>query len=731
MAIRRPPPIPRASNKKTWADSTAQTVIAQGYPVVVVSPSRSKDDHGDRIARANRIELQIPQRKVILSGGQDVSLDLRTECAPRADDYVPTARPRRGDQNRQLPRRWPRHASLRARPQQARPGVRRHLEGVGRSRSQQRTTGADLGRPPANVDDGHGRADRRPGHRLSARTREPTSKSEPQATTGTASAIAKIQVVPDRMDAVGQVEIDSPQMLARTRELKAQFQSRRRRSQANPARTPAPQPAAAARGNRRSRIHRDVDLAPEQLTQRADTNQIVADQIQLQIAIRGTIQRPTNLACNGNVAFRQIPKPALPTSRSMCAAASSSPTSSISTTRAHDHPRRGTERTARLAAYRDQSPRHDAEGSRRQLDQGQNRLWVDGPGQAIVTPRTTYLGNPAAAPTPYDIHWQGGLNFDGRHIVIQREMTVVGADDRVWCDQFVGTLAAARSIRPAQRFAKARDGRGRVPRQRRHRPSSPRRSRPLTSHERGQLARLSINQQTGRITGDGPGVFARLPAATQTIRRHLPHSRDRQTTCGQSHTAQLPPHRFSTGPRRQSHTKEIAFHQRVHTIYGPVDSWEQELDVKSSGNAPTRHAHPLERRPQCERRSARRPDEVETPGQGGSKLGPIQMRATGSVQIDGSSPRQGVFAASAASAAYEQLKEMFVLEGTDRQPATLRHQSQAGGQLKLVTDTARKIQFNRITWSGAARRRPCLRIHRRAMRRPRAKKCPRPAPRRQ
>jgi hypothetical protein len=54
---------------------------------------------------------------------------------------------------------------------------------------------------------------------------------------------------------------------------------------------------------------------------------------------------------------------------------------------------------------------------------------------------------------------------------------------------------------------------------------------------------------------------------------------------------------------------------------------------------------------------------------GVGKMGPIQLRALGSVQLEGSSPTQGTFAASAASAAYDQLKEMFVLEGTDRQPA--------------------------------------------------------------
>ena len=64
------------------------------------------------------------------------------------------------------------------------------------------------------------------------------------------------------------------------------------------------QQPAEHRGHPQSRARESSPNAPP-----GDANQIVADQIQLQIAIRGQKTVPTNVACNGNVAFRQIPKP--------------------------------------------------------------------------------------------------------------------------------------------------------------------------------------------------------------------------------------------------------------------------------------------------------------------------------------------------------------------------------------------------------------------------------------
>jgi hypothetical protein len=86
----------------------------------------------------------------------------------------------------------------------------------------------------------------------------------------------------------------------------------------------------------------------------------------------------------------------------------------------------------------------------------------------------------------------------------------------------------------------------------------------------------------------------------------------------------------------------------------------------------------------------------------GSQLGWLQLSAMGNVRIDGQSPKQGVFAATADRASYTQIKEQFILEGSGRVPATLWHRNPVTGQ--QIDNSAAKITYNRITgeavWDG-------------------------------
>jgi hypothetical protein len=65
------------------------------------------------------------------------------------------------------------------------------------------------------------------------------------------------------------------------------------------------------------------------------------------------------------------------------------------------------------------------------------------------------------------------------------------------------------------------------------------------------------------------------------------------------------------------------------------------------------------------------------------------------VKIDGESPTQGKFSATAERVSYTQMKEQLILEGNNRVPATLRHLVPTTGQ--QVDNSAGKIIYNRLT----------------------------------
>jgi hypothetical protein len=336
-----------------------------------------------------------------------------------------------------------------------------------------------------------------------------------------------------------------------------------------------------------------------------------------------------------------------------------------------------------------------------QIDKAQNRLWIDGPGTATLLVRRDLAGRESGTPYPLEIRWQGGLEFDGRNVVFRRNIFVAGGEDRLRCDQLIGTLTAPvefgqRVDQDAIDLAEI-ECRGNVVIDHQARDEVG-----LTSHDRVELARLSINQQSGVVSGDGPGVIRSTHFANQLsalggplpVVRGSPDPARSVARSGDRPQLQFLRVDFQGGLAGNLYTREITFYQRVRAVYGPVDAWEQELDVSRHEPLPpntitlTSNELRINEDPVAASRAA-------AMGSSGKSLGPVQLHAVGNVRIDSDSPTQGKFAATAERAAYEQAKELFILEGTDRAPATLWHRDHSNGQ--QIEHAARKIHYDRRT----------------------------------
>jgi hypothetical protein len=221
----------------------------------------------------------------------------------------------------------------------------------------------------------------------------------------------------------------------------------------------------------------------------------------------------------------------------------------------------------------------------------------------------------------------------------------------------------------------------------------------VTSHEQMQLARLTINQQTGVISGDGPGVirstrFGNGMVAIPGQPKALPQAAPGPANAAGSklHFLRVDFHRGLDG---NMYTRELTFHERVRTVYGPVDAWEQELDPTRPESLPpdsitlTCGDLRLNEDAVAARAAATTNDPSKRP------IGPVQMRAWGDVRIAGQVPNQGEFSVQAGSASYEEAKDAFVLEGDTRTPAKLWRRNGAG--VDSPPTEARKIRYVRST----------------------------------
>ncbi len=642
-------------------------IVAVGYPVVMVSPSRGAE------VRGGRVQLLVRQRRLEIDGGQDVAIvyggnvirapqikyqhpaaDAETKIGtfrasgPGMLSYVPDA----------------------SKPEQVLVAEWQATVELGRHNGQPVLTAT--GRPRLAVSQmGQLTADQL---RVFLREVEIAGKTQP---------------LPDRMYATGQVEIDSPELLARTRQLTANF-----RVESESQAVAGGESASAPSGLSRFNMDRPVGRG-------ARTYQVQSDEMQLEVALRGKRAAPTTLACNGNVAFRELENAqsngqqpfevrggqltaerldtnALVTIRGATPAATNQP-QQASTNQLAEVSARG------MTVY----------AADVKLDVGQNRLWIDGPGIANMQLKRDLTGRENATAMPLRLRWQGDMNFDGQSILFRRHVLVDGRDDRLRCEQLEARLNrrvdfGKRVDQSAIDVAEVECS-GHVVMDHKSRDAVD-----ITSHERMELERLTVNQQTGAISGSGPGVIRSTHFAEQLSTLGGPGgtaAKSATTSSAKLHFLRVD---FQKELKGNLINREIEFYTRVRTVYGPVDAWEQGLDANRPESLPpetlslTSDSLRVNEDPLA---AGRRPHELAEAS--GQAFGPVQMTARGNVRIDGQSPQQGMFAATAERASYTQSKEQFILEGNSRVPATLSHTDPLSGQ--QIDNSAGKIIFNRLT----------------------------------
>lgn len=646
-------------------------IIAQGYPVIVDSPSRGAQ------VRGGRVQLMLRQRRVAIDGGQDVAITygLNVLRAPQIHYQHPPAEA--GTEIGTFRASGPGTLHYVPDPKQPEKVFQAEWQAsveLGRHNGQPVLTA--IGRPRLAVTAmGMLLADQ---IRLYLRELEVDGKMQP---------------VPDRMNAVGQVEIYSPELEARTRELSAVF-----RMEATNAAV-----AGAGGGDANPQGLAKFNFADRTGGPAARTYQVQSDDMQLEVALRGKRAAPTTLSCNGNVAFREMEHAQLNGEEPLEVRGSQLMAEHLDTDALV------TIRGAANGAVDPANPTMSdplAEIRARgmtmlagevKLDSGQNRLWIDGPGIANMIMKRDLSGRENAAPTPIELRWQGGMNFDGRTVLIRQNVRADGPDDHLQCDEIAVHLTSkiefGKNVDQKAIDVAEVECRGHVKMDHKSHDEMAQ-----TSHERMELTRLSVNQGTGAISGSGPGVIRSTHFADQLASMTGPGAAAAKATEPTASGAKLHYLRvdFQHGLTGNIILREMMFQGRVRTIYGPVDAWEQELDPNLPDLLPpetltlTSEELRINENPLW---ASRRPQEIKAAS--GSPIGPVQLMAGGNVRIEGESPKRGSFAAVAERASYDQEKELFILEGAGRVLASIRHRDPASGQ--DVTTDARKILYNRTT----------------------------------
>jgi hypothetical protein len=673
---------PRRRQQRDLLRLEPAMLIAEGHPVVIISPARRAE------ARGERIQIGLREKRVQISGGDDVILRYGPNVlrAPVIDYQHPS-----GETGASLGRfRAKGPGSLEYRPDPTKPAQVVHAawqQSIELGREQGQPVLVMDGRPELMMADAGGLvADR---IKLSMRELEAATDAG-----GVGLSIAqgseskgKVRLAPDRLTASGGVEIQSPQLVGRTDELITTFRLQ-----------PDAPPGAAAGSQSTGGVTSQLTAPPQPGASRQSFH-VDAARMRFEVIMRGQSISPSSAVCEGKVVLREI----------QADNASEQPLEIRGGQLTIDQLESGTAHIVLTGAGPGEPPGFKkAQLTGRgttvltevvELDQRGNRLWSNGPGEATLILTRGLDASAPQSPIPVDVSWQGGLKFDGQNVLIQKNVVIAGVDDTLRCDELSAKLSApiqfGQSVEQRTVDVAEIECRGRV--------SIDHRSRDdvgVTSHERVQLERLQINQRTGAISGDGPGVIrsTRFGAGLATLTG--PHAgasqqrvADPQTSNGSKlHFLRID---FQRGLAGDMYYRTLSFDGRVRTVYGPVDAWEQELDASRPETLPPDsvvlscdqlriNEDPIAAKAAPIARAAHtRP------------LGPVQLEAKGNVHIDGQTESQGVFGALADRATYEQSKDVFVLEGGTRSPAQLWLRRYPGEQVTPLS--AGRIWYDRST----------------------------------
>ncbi len=311
------------------------------------------------------------------------------------------------------------------------------------------------------------------------------------------------------------------------------------------------------------------------------------------------------------------------------------------------------------------------------LDEGTNRLWIDGAGTMHLPMPKGAQGNQLPPGGRLQISWRGGMDFDGETIKYSDDVIVASPQQQVRTEELHARLD--RYISFSQPPKEMRD----VNLLTLHANSDvlltnhtvdP--AKGLLSVDRLSVRDLNLNQQSGEILAHGPGWIARtFPRGSISLPGAKPTGNsDANPPVAGAGSPLLSYLKVVFQDRMDGnfHRQEVRLRDQVEAIYGPVSSWDDQLDPR----APLR---PEDTRLSC--------DELAV-----MQFGPtrreqsLELLARGNTFVE-----TQTFAARGHQIKYTQGKNMLILEGNGRQAAELFRRGRVGGP--VMRHAAQRILY--------------------------------------
>ncbi|HEY2841108.1 MAG TPA: hypothetical protein VGJ26_18275, partial [Pirellulales bacterium] len=336
-------------------------------------------------------------------------------------------------------------------------------------------------------------------------------------------------------------------------------------------------------------------------------------------------------------------------------------------------------------------------GNEIELDRGENLAFVHGAGQMTIAVPADLSGKPMEKPQPLELTWLGSMVFDGKEATFRDHVVGRLEDQRLSSDvlhaYFDRPILFTQPAPQAQPKISRVLCQGNVFLERRTLAAA---TGQVETLERMKTEVLSVEPITGNLAASGPGwvrsvrvdnghgvalpgahsapppgAGAALPPRPDTLRPDQLHP---PGTAQEKGLAFLGIHFEGrlTG-NQQRHT--MNFQDRVRCAYGPATSWDTVLDPDDPDKLGPTGVALL-----CDALQI-----VQAPAMPAHEAS-FQLDAAGNVRVEGQT-----YSARSETMTFDQEKDLLILKGNMRTPATLSRQEQIGGNSSNVL--ANRIMF--------------------------------------
>lgn len=480
-------------------------------------------------------------------------------------------------------------------------------------------------------------------------------------------------IVPEKLLAIGNVQIDSPRLSGQTERVEAWFVS--------PDSHTADRPSSTQTSSSESGLAANADLfAPQPSSRQKPVKyNIQGDLVQLQMIRRASEYALEDLTIVGNVELSQTvdrlrpqtPLRVIGTTLRLQKVTSPAPKLQIA---GNTETRSPAEVTAQGMVVR---------GDIISLDQGRNVLAIDGGGEVHFSDLTNATPEARRFDGEIGLRWSEGMQFDGWKATATGRIQVTGSK---WINpeeqiQFTGKSRALtilvndfvdfknppqeENIKVHQLFLHDQvDTENRTFD----------RQGIQKSFDRMQLRDLAVNQLNGHFHANGPGWIKTVRYAKDTTEQPRPPTITDSQKASELIHIHVDYNREIVG---NFENREVTFSNQVKAIYGPVDFWEATISEQEVLSQWGKGALLT-----CEQLSI-----VQMQNE---QKNWVELIAGGNTKVEGLD-KAGYFTALAHRIKYSQAKEMLLLEGDGRRDAILKRRKKIGAEES-------KIAAQRITY---------------------------------